>query len=64
MVVEKRYITEIMVHEITGFSLSKLRNDRHKGMGIPYIKAGRSCRYDLDDVITFMEARKVTTRKD
>ena len=40
---------------------SALRNERFIGKGIPYIKVGRSVRYNLDDVIDFMESRKIET---
>ena len=58
-----KYITEIEVSEITGRALSTLRNERSKGEGITYIKVGRSVRYDLQDVIEFMEAHKIITEK-
>jgi len=56
-----RYLTERQVSEITGRALSTLRNDRMHGRGLPYVKMGRSVRYDLDDVRRFMESRKVRT---
>lgn len=55
------YFTEIKVAEITGLSLSKLRQDRMKGKGIPYCKLGRSVRYDAQDVQTFMDQHKIHT---
>jgi hypothetical protein len=55
------YIDERKVSRITGRALPTLRNDRHKGRGLPYVKMGRSVRYKLDDVIAFMEARKIET---
>ena len=58
---EPRYLTEIEVSEITRLSLSTLRNDRFRGQGIPYIKIGRSVRYSLQDVVEFMESRKIQT---
>jgi len=57
------YINENQVAQITGRALSTLRNERSKGQGIPYIKLGRSVRYDLQDVIEFMEAHKIQTEK-
>jgi predicted DNA-binding transcriptional regulator AlpA len=56
---DKRYLTEKQVAAITGDSLSKLRNDRFLGRGIPYVKRDRSVRYDQDDVIAHMDSRKV-----
>lgn len=53
------YLTEKEVSRMTGRSLSTLRSDRFKCQGLPYVKIGRSVRYSLDDVIGFMEARKI-----
>ena len=55
------YINEKDVKRITGIALSTLRNNRFRGRGIPYIKVGRSVRYSKEDVIKFMEARKIPT---
>jgi hypothetical protein len=55
------YLTEVEVAEMTRRALSTLRNDRFYRRGIPYIKVGRSVRYDLRDVIAFMEAGKIVT---
>ena len=60
--VTARYINEVRVAYITGRALSTLRNERARGLGIPYIKIGRSVRYDLMDVINFMESRKIMTQ--
>ncbi len=57
----KQYLTEKEVAQITRMALSTLRNDRSCGRGLPYIKVGRSVRYDLADVIEFMESHKVRT---
>lgn len=54
-----RYLTEKEVAAMTGLSLSNLRNSRFLGRGLPYVKIGRSVRYNLDDVIEYMESRKV-----
>lgn len=58
---ELRYLTEKDVKKITQRALPTLRNDRHRGKGIPYMKIGRSVRYNLQDVIEFMESRKIQT---
>jgi len=58
---QTKYLTEQQVAKITSRALSTLRNERSKGLGIPYIKLGRSVRYDLQDVIEFMEAHKIRT---
>ena len=56
-----QYLTEADVAEMTKLSLSGLRNGRYLGKGIPYIKIGRSVRYKLEDVISFMDSRRVVT---
>lgn len=59
-----RYLTEKEVSWMIGRSLSTLRSDRFKCQGLPYVKIGRSVRYALDDVIRFMEARKIVNKED
>ena len=56
-----RYINEQLVEKITGRACQTLRNDRHRGRGIPYVKIGRSVRYKLSDVVEYMESRKIVT---
>ena len=55
-----RYLTEKEVSTMTGIALSTLRNKRFERTGIPYYKLGRSGRYSLNDVIEYMESRKIT----
>jgi hypothetical protein len=59
---EKPYLTEKEVSEVTGRALSTLRNDRFKRSGIPYYKtnSGRSIRYKISDVITWVEGRRIS----
>ena len=54
-----RFLTETEVAEMTGISISKLRQDRYRSKGIPYSKVGCSVRYLLSDVLDFMAAHKV-----
>jgi len=54
-----KYLGENQVSKIVGRALQTLRNDRSAGKGIPYVKFGRSVRYSLDDVVQFMESRKI-----
>ena len=56
-----KYIDEKEVSRITSRSVQTLRNERHKGIGFPYVKLGRAVRYNLADVIEYMERRKVNT---
>ena len=58
----EKFIREQQVAEITSRALSTLRNDRHRGRGIPYHKIGRSVRYREADVSEFMKKCKVKTR--
>ena len=62
MTPETRYVNENQVSKITGRAVQSLRNDRFLKKGIPYIKVGRSVRYDLRDVIDFMESHRIDTR--
>lgn len=55
----QQYLNERQVSEITGRALSTLRNERSKRTGISYLKIGRSVRYNIKDVIEFMESRKI-----
>jgi predicted DNA-binding transcriptional regulator AlpA len=55
----RMWLAEREVSEITGLSLSKLRQDRHKRQGIIYSKIGRSVRYELKDVEAFMQSYRV-----
>jgi hypothetical protein len=59
-----KYLTEVQVAEITGRALSTLRNDRFCRRGFPYIKIGRSVRYNLDDIVRHMESCRIETSKD
>lgn len=61
MQVNPQYLTEKKVSDITHRAVQTLRNDRFHRRGIPYVKFGRSVRYLLDDVIAYMEARKIQT---
>jgi len=60
-VMDKRFVKETIVSEITGLSLQTLRNQRCLNRGIKYLKVGRSVRYDLDDVYKYMFSKKVKT---
>jgi len=58
---EKKYLNEKEVAGITGRAVSTLRNERFMRKGLPYLKVGgRSIRYKSEDVIAFMEGRRIT----
>jgi predicted DNA-binding transcriptional regulator AlpA len=57
---KKPYLTEKEVAAITGRALSTLRNERFMRRGLPYYKVGgRSIRYKIEDVIAYMESRRI-----
>lgn len=58
---EKKWIGERAVSEMTGRALPTLRNDRFLGRGLPYTKMGKSVRYSIDDIVAYMEARRIST---
>jgi len=58
----KQFVTEKEVSKITGIALQTLRNWRHKNRGFAYSKVGRSIRYDVDDVLAFMDSLKIHTQ--
>lgn len=49
------------VAELLGVSVDALAQNRYLGEGIPYIKIGKRVRYNLDDVIAYLETQKVKT---
>ena len=60
---EKKYLNEKEVAAITGRALATLRNDRHMRRNLPYYKcgvSGRSIRYKTEDVIKWVEGRRIT----
>ena len=60
-----RWIDEKEVARITGIAVQTLRNWRFQRIAIPYSKVGkgRMVRYRLDEVIDFMEERKIHLEK-
>ena len=58
-----KYVTELEVSRLIGRALSSLRNDRFNGRGLPFIKLGRSVKYDIDEVEAYMQARKITPQE-
>ena len=54
-----RYASEKVVSEITGIPRSTLQKDRHFRRGIPYSKFGKTVRYSLADVQSFMDGHKI-----
>jgi hypothetical protein len=57
--VTERWLPPLQVKEITGKELQTLANERYRGVGIPYYKVGRSVRYKLSDVLSYMEQHRI-----
>ena len=55
-----KYMNEFEVAKITGLAVQTLRNWRFQRRGFPYSKLGKAVRYDIDDVLKYMGARKIT----
>jgi len=60
---EKKYLNDKEVSEITGICVQTLRNDRIKDQGFPYIKFRRRVLYDKEDIIKFLEENKIRPTK-
>jgi hypothetical protein len=56
---QERYLNEFEVADIRNCAPQTLRNERCRRVGIPYCKVGRSVRYKLTDVLTFMERHRI-----
>ena len=58
---KKPYLNEQETATLAGRSVNTLRNERHVRRGLPYLKVGgRSIRYKLQDVLAFMEGRRIS----
>jgi len=55
------YLKERELAAIVRKSLSALRQDRSKNVGIPFIKCGRNVLYDPADVQAYIDSRRVAT---
>ena len=59
--IRKPYLNDMEVAALTGRAVSTLRNERFMRKGLPYLKiGGRSIRYKSEDVIAYMEGRRIT----
>jgi predicted DNA-binding transcriptional regulator AlpA len=58
---KKTYLSSKRVSEMLGIAPQTNVNWRNLGRGPRYVKIGRLVRYDLDDVLAFLEDRKVKT---
>lgn len=56
-----RYLTPAEVENITGRARATLARDRVKRRGIPFYKMGRIIRYQLRDVLDYMDRCRIET---
>ena len=56
------YVNDKTVSSMLGVGRQTLANWRGQQRGPRYVKAGRSVRYAVSDVLAFMEARKIGTQ--
>lgn len=54
-----RYVNEKEAAQYIGLSVKTLQRMRVQGNGIPFIKAGARILYDMSDLDTFMQDRKI-----
>lgn len=57
-----QYLTEKEVAKLTALSLSKLQSDRHNNTGFNYFKIGSAVRYDIVEILDYMEQHRVVTQ--
>ena len=56
-----KYLNEKETSHLIGLALSTLRNHRHQGVGLPYVKVGKAVRYSFQDVVHYFESHKINT---
>jgi hypothetical protein len=58
-----KYLNDVEAAKIAHMSVQTFRNWRFQGRGPAYIKVGRSVRYSLTDLISWLEGRKISPEK-
>lgn len=58
---ERRYLSAKEAAEILRTTPGQLANLRMRGEGPPYIKLSRKCLYDLRDVESWLDRRRIRT---
>jgi hypothetical protein len=59
-----RYLNDVEAAKIADLSPQTLRNWRLQGRGPAYVKLGRAVRYSLNDLISWLEGRRVNPCRD
>lgn len=52
-------VDEYKASKIMGKSVQTLRNERHLGKGCPYIKMGKSVRYLIGDIVSYLDKHRI-----
>lgn len=58
--IDIRLWDERRVSDETGIPLGTLRQHRHRGIGLPYVRIGRRVRYRPTDVAGYLAANTIT----
>jgi hypothetical protein len=59
-----RFVDEQGASEITGIPTATLQTKRVRGSGPPFVKIGRSVRYEVDDLVEWMRRLRATSTAD
>ncbi len=54
-----RLLSEKEAAQIIGQAVQTLRNNRWARRGLPYIRIGRSIRYQLGDILAYIDSRRI-----
>ncbi len=54
-----QWLNEKEVAILIGVSVYTLRQHRFKGVGLPYVKYGKSVRYSTADITAYLESMKI-----
>jgi len=57
--IAKRFIDEKELAAMTGFALQTIRNWRFRRQGPSYLKINRAIRYELGEVLRYMDQHRV-----
>ncbi len=61
---QKRFLTEGQLAEELGISVRTLQGDRQRGTGIPFVKLGRTVRYNWDSVLVYIQKHERISTSD
>lgn len=55
----QRWLNEKEAASMLGVSVYTLRQHRFKGIGVPYVKYGKSVRYSIADICAYFDSLRV-----